>query len=174
MDFDLPTGLAVLERTPATLRAMLSGLSSGWIDGTEGPDTWSPYAVLTHLTVADRTVWTVRAKMIVAQGPDRLFPSFVRLPEISETDRMPLPALLDDFAHVREESLRMLRDWRLTESQLQLEGEHPVFGRVTLQQLLAAWVAHDLQHVAQIVRVMAKQYRDAVGPWREYLTIMDR
>lgn len=174
MDFDLTTGVAVLERTPATLRAMLSGLPDAWTGGTEGPDTWSPYVILGHLIHGERTDWIPRARIILAQGPDRRFTPFDRFAQFRESEDKSVPQLLDELAQLRQESLTTLRGWRITDAQLALEGEHPEFGRVMLRQLLATWVAHDLGHLAQTARVMAKQYRDAVGPWRAYLPVMDR
>jgi len=174
MDFDLDTGIAVLERTPNTLRAMLSGLPHAWIDATEGPDTWSPYVVIGHLNHGERADWIPRAQIILAQGANRRFEPFDRMAQFHESKGKSLAQLLDEFEKLRAHSLSTLKEWHLTEAQLALEGEHPAFGPVTLRQLLATWVAHDLGHIAQIARVMAKQYRDAVGPWRQYLPIMDR
>lgn len=174
MDFDLVTGTAILERTPHTLRAMLAGLPSSWIDGTEGPETWSPYDIVGHLIHGERTDWIPRARIILAQGANRRFTPFDRFAQFRESEGKSLVELLDELARARAESLAALAAWRLTEAQLALEGEHPAFGPVTLRQLLATWVAHDLGHIAQTARVMAKQYRDAIGPWRAYLPIMDR
>jgi hypothetical protein len=174
MDFDLTTGIAVLERTPLTFRAMLAGLSPAWTDGNEGPETWSPYDIVGHLIHGERTDWIPRARIILAQGAERRFTSFDRFAQLRESQRKSLVDLLDEFARLRAENLATLAEWRLTEAQLALKGEHPEFGSVTLRQLLATWVAHDLGHVAQTARVMAKQYLEAVGPWRVYLPIMDR
>jgi hypothetical protein len=174
MDFDLDTGIAVLERTPNTLRAMLFGLPHAWIDATEGPDTWSPYVVIGHLNHGERADWIPRAQIILAQGANRRFEPFDRNAQFHESKGRSLAQLLDDFEKLRTHSLSTLKGWHLTDAQLELEGEHPAFGPVTLRQLLATWAAHDLGHTAQIARVMAKQYRDAVGPWRQYLSIMDR
>jgi hypothetical protein len=174
MDFDLTAGLAVLERTPQTLHAMLSGLPSAWIDATEGPETWSPYDIMGHLIHGERTDWITRAEVILAQGADRKFAPFDRVAQFRESGGKSLTDLLDEFAALRARNLVTLKGWRLTGAQLALEGEHPAFGSVTLRQLLATWVAHDLGHIAQTARVMAKQYREAVGPWREYLPVMDR
>jgi hypothetical protein len=174
MDFDLTTGMAVLERTPHTLHAMLAGLPPTWTDATEGPETWSPYVIVGHLIHGERTDWMPRARIILAQGPDRRFTPYDRFAQLRESQGKSLAALLDAFACLRAENLNSLAGWRLTDAQLALEGEHPEFGPVTLRQLLATWVAHDLGHVAQAARVMAKQYREAVGPWRAYLPIMDR
>jgi hypothetical protein len=174
MDFDLTTGIAVLERTPHTLRAMLAGLSPAWIDATEGPETWSPYDIMGHLIHGERTDWIPRARIILAQGPERRFIPFDRFAQFRESQGKSLADLLDEFARLRTENLAILAGWRLTDAQLALEGEHPELGPVTLRQLLATWVGHDLGHIAQTARVMAKQYREAIGPWRAYLPIMDR
>lgn len=174
MEFDISLGQSILERTPHTLRAMLAGLSPAWSDATEGPDTWSPYVVVGHLIHGERTDWIPRAQLILAQGADRRFTPFDRFAQFQESQGKSLIALLDEFERLRAGNLNALAGWRLTEHQLSLEGEHPEFGLVTLRQLLATWVAHDLSHVAQLGRVMAKQYRDAVGPWRAYLPVLDR
>jgi hypothetical protein len=173
-DFDLTDGMAVLERTPPTLRAMLAGLPSTWIDATEGPETWSPYVIVGHLIHGERTDWIPRAQLILAQGPERRFAPFDRFAQFRESQGKSLADLLGEFARLRAENLATLAGWRLTDAQLAFQGEHPDFGPVTLRQLLATWVAHDLGHVAQTARVMAKQYRAAVGPWRAYLPVMDR
>lgn len=174
MDFDLTTAVAVLERTPSTLHAMLGGLPSAWTDATEGPETWSPYVIVGHLIHGERTDWIPRAEIILAQGAERRFTPYDRFAQLRESQGKSLTDLLDEFARLRTENLARLAGWRLTDAELHLEGEHPELGPVTLRQLLATWVAHDLGHVAQTARVMAKQYRDAVGPWRAYLSILDR
>lgn len=174
MDFDLTAGIAILERTPHTLRAMLAGLPPTWIDATEGPETWSPYDIMGHLVHGERADWITRAKIILAQGDDRRFEPFDRFAQLRESEGKSLDDLIDEFARLRAENLETLAGWGLTDDHLALEGEHPAFGPVTLRQLLSTWVAHDLGHVAQIARVMAKQYRDEIGPWRAYLPIMDR
>ena len=174
MDFNLTAGTAVLERTPRTLRAMLDGLPSVWIDATEGPETWSPYVILGHLIHGERTDWIPRSEIILAQGAERRFTPYDRFAQFRESEGKSLADLLDEFARLRAGNLQTLAGWRLTDAQLALEGEHPEFGAVTLRQLLATWVAHDLGHIAQTARVMAKQYREAIGPWRAYLPVMDR
>jgi hypothetical protein len=174
MDFDLAAGIAVLDRTPRTLRAMLAGLPPAWTDATEGPETWSPYDILGHLIHGERTDWMPRALIILAQGPDRRFTPYDRFAQFRESQGTSLADLLDEFAHLRTENLATLAGWGLTNAQLALEGKHPEFGMVTLRQMLATWVAHDLSHIAQVARVMAKQYREAVGPWRVYLPILER
>ena len=170
----LRAGVAVLERTPVTLREMLAGLPTPWTDADEGPETWSPYTVVGHLVHGERTDWIPRARIILEQGTTRRFQPFDRFAQFHESKGKSLAKLLDEFSDLRRQNLETLRGWRLTDAQLALEAEHPELGAVTLRQLLATWVAHDLGHIAQIARVMARQYRDAIGPWRAYLTIMDR
>jgi len=174
MDFELTAGIAVLERTPHTLRAMLEGLPSVWTDATEGPDTWSPYVIVGHLIHGERTDWMTRAEIILAQGPSRRFAPYDRFAQLRDSEGQSLTELLDEFARLRRTNLDTLVGWRLSDQQLALEGEHPAFGAVTLRQLLSTWVVHDLGHIAQAARVMAKQYGDAIGPWREYLPIVTR
>lgn len=174
MTFVLADGVAVLQRTPHVLRAMLTGLDPVWTDATEGPETWSPAVIVGHLIHGERTDWIPRATLILGQGSDRRFTPFDRFAQLRESAGRPLGELLDELARLRAANLATLAEWRLTEAQLELEGEHPELGRVTLRQLLATWVAHDLGHLAQTARVMARRYRDAVGPWRAYLPIMDR
>ncbi len=174
MNFDLAASIAVLERTPSTLRAMLGGLAHEWIDCDEGPDTWSPYVIVGHLVHGERADWIPRVKVILAQESNRRFTEFDRFAQFRESEGKSLSQLLDEFASLRDANLATLASWHLTDRQMNLEGEHPNFGLVTLQQLLATWVVHDLGHIAQVARVMAKQYRTAIGPWRAYLPVVDR
>ncbi|HYW32076.1 MAG TPA: DinB family protein [Gemmatimonas sp.] len=164
MDFELDSAIAVLERTPRTLRVLLDGLPDGWTTGNEGPNTWSPHEVVAHLRHADRTIWLARAVIIRDHGEAMPFPEFDREGQRLDGIDMPLSALLDTFDEVRTENIRVLRSWQLDETDFARTGVHPAFGVVTMRQLLATWVAHDLSHITQIVRVMAKQYRKAVGP----------
>ncbi len=174
MDFEATTAIAVLERTPDVLRAMLSGLGTQWIDANEGAETWSPYDNIGHLIHGERTDWIPRAQIILTQGTNRRFTPFDRFAQLRESNGKSLAELLDELASLRSANLTTLAGWKLSDEQLALEGEHPELGTVTLRQLLSAWVVHDLGHIAQISRVMAKQYRDAVGPWRVYLPVLDR
>jgi hypothetical protein len=174
MTFQLAEGIAVLERTPGTFRALLGGLPDVWARTHEGPSTFSPFDNVGHLIHGERTDWIPRARIILAQNADRRFEPYDRFAQERESKGKSLSELLDEFTRLREENLATLRGWNLSERALALEGEHPELGRVSLRQLLAAWVVHDLGHVAQTARVMAKQYRDAVGPWREYLPVLDR
>lgn len=174
MDFNLADAVAVLERTPATLRAMLSGLPPCWTEATEGPDTWNPYTVVGHLIHGEKTDWIPRARIILAQDADRRFTPYDRFAQLRDSEGKSLDQLLDEFAGVRHANLTTLAEWRLDDATLALQGEHPAFGSVTLRQLLATWVAHDLGHIVQIARIMARQYRDAIGPWQAYLSVMKR
>lgn len=174
MDFDLTDARLVLARTPVVLRAWLAGLPPAWIDGTEGPDTFSPREVLGHLIQGERTDWISRARRILEQGPAVAFDPFDRFAHRRLLADRTLDQLLDEFAAVRAGNLATLAAWELDDARLGLRGRHPELGEVTLRQLLATWVAHDLGHLAQIGRVMAKQYTDAVGPWYEYLPVLHR
>ena len=174
MEFDLGDGLAVLERTPAAFRALLDGLPERWTASNEGPATFSAFDNVGHLVHGERADWIPRARLILAQGPDRRFEPYDRFAQERESAGKTLADLLDEFSRLRAENLATVRAWRLTDRELALVGEHPAFGPVTLRQLLATWVAHDLGHLAQTARVLAKQYRTAVGPWRAYLPVLDR
>lgn len=174
MEFELSRAREILERTPETLRSLVGGLSPAWTEPNEGPDTWSAKLIVAHLLQGERTDWITRARLILDQGENRRFTPFDRGGHYAIADQHSLESLLDAFASARHESLRVLDSWQLTDAQLVLQGEHPAFGAVTLSQLLATWVAHDLGHIAQIARVMAKQYKEAVGPWVAYLPVLTR
>jgi uncharacterized damage-inducible protein DinB len=174
MKFDLEEGIAVLGRTPQVLRLLLSGLPEVWTASNEGEATWSPYDVIGHLIHGERTDWIPRARIILAQGPSRRFEPFDRFAQFEESRGKSLDDLLDELAALRSANLDTLRELPLNDDTLDLEGEHPTFGAVTLGQLLATWVAHDLNHIGQIARVMARQYAEAVGPWKEFLPILTR
>ena len=172
--FDLANAIDVLERTPAAFRALLAGLPDAWTTPNEGPGTFSAFDNLGHLVHGERTDWIPRARIILEHGRARPFDPFDRFAQAHESRGKSVHDLLDELESLRARNLDTLRGWRLTDRELALEGEHPALGRVTLAQLLAAWVVHDLGHLAQTSRVMAKQYRDEVGPWRAYLPIVDR
>lgn len=174
MAFNLTEGIAVLERTPGTFRALLAGLPEPWISSTEGPDTFSPFDNLGHLIHGERTDWIPRAQIILAQDISRTFAPYDRFAQVRESAGKSLDELLDEFEALRAANLITLRGWNLSDAKFELEGRHPALGVVTLRQLLSTWVAHDLGHIAQTTRVMAKRYREAVGPWRAYLPILDR
>ena len=174
MTFDLSETLDILERTPAVLDPLLRGTSASWHGADEGPDTWSAVAVMGHLIYGEETDWVPRARIILEHGESRPFEPFDRFAQLTRFAGWPLDQLLDKFAELREANLETVRSWRLTEAQLALPGRHPELGPVTLRQLLATWAVHDLNHIAQIARVMAKRYIQEVGVWREYLSILNR
>jgi hypothetical protein len=173
MRFDLNQAIPVLERTPAVLRTLLAGLPDGWIVRNEGGDSWSPFNVVGHLIDGERTDWIPRARIILSREA-RPFEPFDRFNHLAATRGASLAELLDSFAQLRTANLHTLRGWNLTPSLLDLPGMHPELGPVTLKELLATWVVHDLGHIGQIVRVMAKQYDGEVGPWKEYLPVLTR
>jgi len=173
MNFSLRSATEVLARTPGTLGAMLAGLDDDWLHATEGGGTFSPFAVVGHLIDAERTNWLVRARQIITSGDAAPLPAFDRYEHRNRDLDRGIDELLEEFARLRALDLVELASWNLSEEQLALVGEHPGFGRTTLSELLAAWVVHDLGHVAQVARVMAKQYGDAIGPWRRFLPVVD-
>jgi hypothetical protein len=164
--------LAVLTRTPATLDAMLRGLPEQWTAATEGPGAWSPYTVIGHLIHGEKTDWMPRVMVILAHDADRPFEPFDREAQFRDSQGKPISALLDEFTKRRHDNLVWLRTLDLQPAQLELVGTHPALGRVTLRQLEATWTAHDLAHILQVNRVMAKRYKEEVGPWAEYLSVM--
>ena len=174
MNFKLDEALEVLARTPGTFRSLLSGLSSEWIDADEGPQTFTPFSNLGHLIHGERADWITRARLILAQGDVRKFEPYDRTAQDRESKGKSLATLLDEFETLRADNLKELRGWNLGERELALEGEHPALGIVSLRQLLSSWVVHDLGHIAQTTRVMAKRYKEDVGPWRQYLPVLDR
>ena len=174
MELGPADAVAVLRRTPATLQAMLEGLADSWLLANEGPDTFSPRDVIGHLIHGEETDWVPRMRIILEHGEAVPFTPFDRFAFRTASVGHSTSALLGRFAALRRESLRAVGAMTLDAAALARTGTHPGLGRVTLGQLLAAWVVHDLGHVKQVARVMAGQYREAVGPWREYLTILDR
>jgi len=172
MQFSVDLSMDVLRRSPATLDALLRGVDPAWERGTEGPDTFSPFDVVGHLIDGEETDWIPRARIILARGPDRRFEPYDRFRHRKRNAGRTLESLLAEFAKLRAANLELLQSWKLTEAELDLQGEHPSLGPVTLRHLLAAWVVHDLGHLAQISRVMAKQYRSEVGPWAPYEPVL--
>jgi hypothetical protein len=171
-EFNLDETIAVLTRTPATLDALLRGLPASWVRSNEGKDTWSAFDIVGHLIVGERTDWMTRARAILENGEARPFDPFDRFAQSRESQDKSLEQLLDDFARLRKENLAALLALNLQPEDLSRRGRHPALGVVTLQQLLATWAVHDLTHIHQISRVMACQYRDAVGPWSAYLGVL--
>jgi hypothetical protein len=172
MPHDLQQSIALLARTPAVLDALLRDLPEAWTLRNEGENTWSPFDVVGHLIHGERTDWMVRARIILESGEARPFDRFDRWAQQRESQGKSLGQLLDEFAHLRSENLADLRALNLTAADLEKRGRHPALGVVTLSQLLATWAAHDLTHLHQISRVMVCQYREAVGPWTQFLGVM--
>jgi hypothetical protein len=152
---------------------MLSGLPDDWVMPNEGPETFSPYDVVGHLIHGEKTDWVVRAKMVLEFGNTKTFEKYDRFAQYQESKGKSLQQLLDEFTAIRKENMAWLRSLNLTEADLDRKGLHPVLGEVTLRNLLATWVVHDITHVAQITRVMAKQYKEEMGPWPQFFRILD-
>jgi hypothetical protein len=172
MAHDLEQTIALLERTPPALDALLRGLPEAWIHAREGEGTWTVFEVVGHLIHGEGTDWIQRAKIVMESGDAKTFPPFDRLGQSRVIEGKSLSDLLDEFARVRAENLAELRVMNLQPEDLMRQGRHPAFGLVTLSELLATWAAHDLTHLHQISRIMALQYKDAVGPWSKYLGVM--
>jgi hypothetical protein len=173
MKFEKDQSIAILKKTPAVLKNLLSGISNEWIVSNEGADTFSPYDVLGHLIHGEKTDWVVRAKIILAAGPSIAFEPWNRFAQFQNSNGKTTDELLNEFESIRNENIAWLQSLYLTESELNKIGIHPVLGQVTLKNLLATWVVHDLTHIAQITRVMAKQYKEEVGPWSEFFRILN-
>jgi hypothetical protein len=174
MDFQVANATEILSRTPSTLNVLLRNLSDVWLLQSEGPNSWSPFDILGHLIHGEETDWIPRAKMILENGEARPFDPFDRFAMFEKSKGKSITRLLDTFAELRNANLKELNQLNLTPATLEKRGRHPELGVVTLKQLLSTWVVHDLGHVAQVARVMAKQYREEVGPWEEYLPVLTR
>ncbi len=172
MEHNLPQTIALLTRTPATLNALLRNLPETWTFRNEGENTWSAFDVVGHLIHGERTDWMPRAKMVLQFGETKAFEPFDRLGHVLESRGKSLGQLLDEFARLRSENLDQLRTLNLRHEDLARRGRHPALGLVTLSELLATWAVHDLTHLHQISRIMARQYREAVGPWSAYLGVL--
>jgi uncharacterized damage-inducible protein DinB len=174
MEFQLGHATEILRRTPATLNSLLRQLPEEWTRSNEGPESWSPFDVMGHLIHAEEADWITRARIILEYGEKRAFEPFDRFAMFEKSRGKSLGELLDRFEQLRGENLRHLQEMSLTSEMLGKQGAHPELGVVTLGQLLSTWVVHDLGHIGQIVRVMAKQYREAVGAWQAYLPVLSR
>lgn len=172
MSHNLDETIVLLSRTPDVLRTLLSGLPDIWTMRNEGDGTWSPFEVVAHLIHAEREDWITRARVILDSGEGQPFPAFDREGSFRELRKLSLEELLSEFARARAESLQQLSAMDLLPQDLARRGTHPALGSVTLSELLATWAAHDLTHLHQISRVMALQYREAVGPWSKFLGVM--
>lgn len=173
MKYDLAKSIDILNRTPAVLRQILQGLDTDWLLNNEGPETFSPFDVLGHLVHGEKTDWTARIKLILEQGSTKAFEKFDRFAMYEESRGKTIHELLEEFEELRKENIVWLKSLSLTATDLNKKGLHPVLGEVTLENLLATWVVHDLTHIAQISRVMAKQYKEAIGPWAEFFRILN-
>lgn len=172
MEQDLQHTMTILARTPAVLNAWLRDLPEAWTRSNEGGDSWSAFDVLGHLVYAERNNWMPRAKVILESGESRPFADFDRLGQQRESQGKSLGQVLEEFSRLRAENLAHLRALNLQQQDLQRRGRHPALGVVTLSELLATWATHDLTHLHQITRVMAHQYREAVGPWNKFLGVL--
>ena len=170
--FNIDEAIQILETTPAVLNALLRNLPEGWTDAREGPDTWSPYDIVGHLIHGEKTDWILRMQMILEEGSSKPFPDFDRQAQFRESKGKSLFQLLDQFEELRRKNIGELKRQKLSETDFSKTGLHPDFGEVTLQQLIATWVVHDLGHLRQIARVLAKQYKEEIGPLAEYLPVV--
>lgn len=171
--FRLNEGIEILRNTPAVLAALLEGVSENWTNSKGDLNDWMPFDVVGHLVHGERTDWIPRAEIILRQDDERTFTPYDRIAQFDESKGKTIKELLDEFAKIRRQNLELLISWNLTEDQLDLEGIHPELGPVKLRQLLSTWAAHDLGHIRQIVTAMAGRYKDEVGPWRQYLSILN-
>ncbi|MDJ0645375.1 MAG: DinB family protein [Flavobacteriaceae bacterium] len=173
MEFELGKAIKILERTPTVLQTFLSDLPVEWTHSNEGKDTWSAFDIVGHLIHGEITDWIPRLKIILEYQDQKSFESFDRFAQFRNSEGKSLQDLLDEFSVLRIQNLTELKLLNLTDREMNLSGMHPELGSVTLKQLLATWVAHDLGHIAQISRVMAKQFQSEVGPWQKYISILN-
>lgn len=172
MQFDLNKSIEILQRTPYVLEMLLDNLPEEWIHSNEGETTWSPYDIIGHLIHGEKTDWISRMKIILSDNENKTFTPFDRFAQFRESEGKTLKQLLNEFKILRDQNIKWLKEKDLSEDDLIKKGMHPELGEATLAQLLATWTVHDLNHIAQIARVMAKQYKTEVGPWIEYLGIL--
>ena len=172
MKFDLKESINILDRTPQVLTNLLSGLPKEWINNNEGKDTWSPFDIIGHLIHGEKTDWMPRLKIILSEAESKQFIPFDRFAQFEHSKGKSIDHLLKEFAQLRKQNLKELKSINITESTLEMTGIHPEFGAVTLTQLLSTWVIHDLSHINQITRVMAKNYKEEAGPWKRYISII--
>ncbi len=174
MKYNINKALEILERTPKTLNTFLLNVSDEWILSNEGDNTWSVFDVVGHLIHGEKTDWMQRLEIILNDSNNKTFESFDRFAQFENSKGKTLSQLLEEFSELRTKNLNHLKALKLSETELNLKGIHPELGEVTLKQLLATWVTHDLGHIAQIARIMAKQYKDEVGPWEAYIPILNK
>lgn len=172
MKFKITQAIEILERTPSTLGTLLDGLSEEWTGNIEGEESWSPYDVVGHLIHGEKTDWIKRLEIVLADGGNKIFEPFDRFAQFEESKGKTLNQLLAEFKDIRTENLQYLKSKNINGNDFHKKGIHPALGEATLENLLSTWVVHDLNHLSQISRVMAKQYKNSVGPWVEYLPIL--
>lgn len=173
MTFSIQEAISLLEKTPVTLQSMLGGLSMQWTTANEGEDSWSAYDVVGHLVHGEQTDWMPRLEKVLADGPIKTFDPYDRFAQLKASKGKSIEQLLATFALLRKKNLKNLRAKKLTEDHLSKTAIHPSLGKIELKQMLSAWVVHDLGHIVQIARVLAKQYKDEIGPWTQYLTVVN-
>ena len=173
MKFNIDKAMPILERTPAIVALLLKDLDNDWINNNEGQDTWSPFDVVGHYIHGEKTDWRPRVNKILEKGTSSAFDPYDRFAQYQESKGKSLSQLLDEFENLRAANMKWFKSLGLTTVKLDAEGMHPVLGKVTLRQLLATWVIHDLTHIAQVTRVMAKQYKEEMGPWIKFFRIME-
>ena len=172
MNFELEKSIGVLSKTPFVIESLLKGLSEDWLKNNEGENTWSPYDILGHLIHGEKTDWIPRVKIILSNSDHKTFEPFDRFAQMKRDSEIPIESLLEEFKALRTNSLKILESLQIDDLKLKEKGIHPELGEVSLKELLSTWVVHDLGHIAQISRVMAKQYKSQVGPWTAYLGIL--
>lgn len=174
MTFNLNDSINLLSRTPGTLSTLLKGLPTAWTHTNEGENTWSPFDILGHLIHGEKTDWIPRARIILGHAEDKTFEPFDRFAQFENSKGKSLEELLQEFSSLRQANIEVLKQMNIDAQKLDRTGIHPEFGTVTLKQLLATWVVHDLSHINQMTRVMAKNYGDEAGPWTKYISILQR
>jgi DinB superfamily len=172
MEFELNKAIEILKRTPKSLKALLNDLPNDWIYENEGINTWSAFDIVGHLIHGEKTDWIVRCNIILRDNSNKKFAEFDRFAQFENSKNKSLSELLNEFEQLRTKNINELISLNISNKELELEGIHPEFGTISLRQLISTWVVHDLGHISQISRVMAKQYKDEVGPWIEYLGIL--
>lgn len=172
MTFNINKSIEILSRTPLVIESLVSGLPEEWQKSNEGQNTWSPYEIVGHLIHGEKTDWIPRTKIILSNSENKTFTPFDRFAQAHENQERPIVELLKEFKELRNKNLDVLKSLQIDDSKLLEKGIHPELGEVTLKDLLSTWVVHDLGHISQISRVMAKQYKTEVGPWIEYLGIL--
>lgn len=174
MQFDLKRSIEILSRTPFVIETLLDGVSNEWLMNNEGENTWSPFDIIGHLIHGEKTDWITRMEIILSNDIDKSFSPFDRFAQFEVSKGKDFSQLIDTFKTLRKKNIEILIAKNISVNDLEKKGIHPVFGEVTLEALLATWTAHDLGHIAQIARVMAKQYTDEVGPWKQFLPILEK